>query len=421
MAKTRHIPKRKRKRPKPVELITRLRSDDRWLEFTYQPRGHFLEKPLLIWFSIWTVGSVFFTVVFIKERCFGGMVTAGVILWVIWFITFWVVLKKRYLREDFSLDRGGVHFQRRVIVPIKTRHIPLEEIEEFATYSRVAAQTEYGDDIKASGIEIKTLGKRVRMSEELPAWEHEKLIWKLNSVLRNLRRPNNETAASVAEHDPTARKGIKRKGGGSIRSLELAKQPRKPQSGCRWKYRKDSESIRLTRRRRFEPKTVFAMLVVNFILNVFVFSMLVHSIMTSGKEGGVVMDVFSFALLIPFQAVGVLAFMGLISAVTAPLQVAGWRIKRNAIQRSYGILGIGPRKTFAIDSLARVQIKADNEYKWIFKMLYARSLWPDPEPTTAVILIDKNKREVCRIGRLTKGEALWIGDIILRERAEWFG
>ena len=64
----------------------------------------------------------------------------------------------------YYLDEEGVVFLRRVFLPIHRREIPLAEIKEFATYSRVT-DSEHGK--RAYGLETRTLGQPLQFGEGL--------------------------------------------------------------------------------------------------------------------------------------------------------------------------------------------------------------------------------------------------------------
>ncbi len=379
---------------------------------------------MILFLAGWTVGCVFLTGAVIREQSL-FIVLFAIPFWASWLLVFCVMLKKLFAREEFLLDISGAKFQRWVFVPIKTRCILLDEIEGFLTYSRI---TDNESGAEVWGIEMYTLGKSLQFAEGLPDQERLWLEWQLDDLLDNLRGPDEKPALASGEDESFVEEGMDEENFEDIEDvvvLELGKQPRKQPSDCRWQRVNDFDSIQLFRQGRLGCGTVLSLLFVNAFWNGMV-SVFVLALYGFGDVEGIPEGIGwwgMFVFLIPFELIGLGMFIGLLAAVTAPLQRTAWQLGRNFIERRSSLLGLGPRKMFHVDSLRRIEVRYDFDQGGLLKSL--KSMFNTQNQsiagnTMAIVLIDNDNIEVCTIGGLTKGEAFWIGDVILREREAWF-
>ncbi len=150
----------------------------------------------------------------------------------------------------------------------------------------------------------------------------------------------------------------------------------------------------------------------NGIVAVFVLSLCGAMPDNEPPQGGEWWGLFFF--LIPFEVIGLCMFLGLLAVLLEPVHRTIWHFTRRDAERRAIWLGVGPRRTWEVASLDRVDLCRDAKRWW------HASLPGGDGRRYRLSLVDKTNTELCSVNGLTEGEARWIGDAILRERAIWF-
>jgi len=114
--------------------------------------------------------------------------------------------------------------------------------------------------------------------------------------------------------------------------------------------------------------------------------------------------------------------LAFLSTLLEPVHRTRWTFTRRGIEQRHTWLGLGPRWTWEVDSLDRLELRPDDSSD----RRHFCSVNQVPACTSIVAehyrlsLVDQNNRELCSIPSLTEGEARWIGDTLLKERGTWF-
>lgn len=434
---------------------------------------------LVLWLIGWTVGCVFLAVQVIREpKLFH--ILFGIPFWASWLFVFGLILKMFFQRDTLRLDHSGAAFVRSVIVPVARRYVPLGEIRRFAP--RRAASVSDGGGAAGEAIEMRTIGQPLRMFDGLEADQAAWLAHELNALLRALKGSRDEDAgddegdrdagerASAEADGPggsvgdepapaaevaAADRGATPRGGRGV-VLERGEQPIAPPSDTRWRRVDDFDAFQLVQRGRLSLSALGVLLFINAfwngIVSVFIASLILPE--AKGPQGAEWWGLFFF--LIPFEAIGLVMFLALLAVLAEPLRKSSWRFGRQEIEKRTAWLGLGPRQTWWVDRLDRLELR-DAEGK-VRRFLAARMKsgaaprgrrWTatagsaeggegpgladalrtfssqvrqasGEAETVDLVFIERGNVELLKIDNLTEGEARWIADMVMRERPGWF-
>ncbi len=157
----------------------------------------------------------------------------------------------------------------------------------------------------------------------------------------------------------------------------------------------------------------------NGIVSVFV--MVLYGLMpiNNPPQGGQWWAMFVF--LIPFEAIGLAMFAGLLLVLAEPLRRTVWRFEYDRIvgRTSWRICGFSRGwDVLALDRLElRRRGRQDQQGKANVKLMTDLN----GERTFELVLVSADNVDLCRIESLTEGEARWMAGIVLKRRPEWFG
>jgi hypothetical protein len=383
---------------------------------------------MLLWLTGWTVGCVALGNMVLKDPKLISILFA-IPFWASWVFVFCAMLRAFFCREYFMLNDGGAAFIRRVIVPIKTRLVPLEEIKSF--HDGIARRDSESGHI-ALGVEMRTLGRPLSFAAGVTKAECDWLIDQLNECLHELRGDVNDSEQEIATPDePDANKAAdadanEEDGDDSLvddpRALSLASTPREPPSDCRWERIDDIDSTSFVQRGRLAWGSLGGLLFVtlfwNGVVSVFI-GCLCGFMPGNGPQGVEWWGLFVF--LIPFEVIGLCILAAFLFQLFEPFRRTRWSFDRQSIVCRSTWFGLGPRWVYPVKPLSRLELQQ-----------VARSKSPSRSKSSdladlvneganrSLVFIDGENTEFCSIKRLTEGEARWIGDFILRERPFWF-
>lgn len=428
---------RKRKPPsepaRPKRLKTRFERAAGRLSIAYRrrdPAGCFL----VLWLIGWTVGCVFLVGLAIKEPKLMTVLFA-VPFWASWIFVFCLVLKMFMQFEEFALDAQGASYARRTIVPMASRQVPLNEILGFGKYARVV-DSESGQ--RTSGLKMHTLGAPLKFAEGLSGHERLWLEFQLNDHLAALgggaadderresgrRDPPDEDAADPALAEagaagavasaPRPRRAARRTPRRAV--LALRREAVEPPSDSAWQREDSFDWFAFRQRGKLSWGVLGGLLFINAFWNgiVSVFVMALFSRDMGRPQGAEWWGLFFF--LIPFEVIGLVMLVGLVGVLVEPLRVTSWRFTRQTIEHRVKRLGIGPTRTYWVDPLRRIELDTLGGAGRGTK----RRLRTGASGRCRLVFIDQNNTELVSIDGLTRGEARWMGDAILRERSTWF-
>lgn len=389
----------------PQRLTVRIDDSGESLRLVHNSRRWSAVVFLTQWLIGWTVGCVFLTGLVIREPKLFNFLFA-VPFWASWLFVFARLIQILFQREEFAIGPQGVTFFRRVFALIKRREISLPEIKDIATYQRIV-DSESGQC--ESGLELRTLGQPLRFAEGLSEPELAWLQYMLRERLARLRQTYH-VAEPAAESDivhPTAER------------LSISDgSPIQPPSDCGWHRTDDFDAVVFSHRGRLSLSNIALLLFItvfwNGIVSVFVCELLGLGDQPQGAEWWGL-----FFFLIPFEAIGLAIFAGLIIALVEPVRRMTWRVGRSDVMCHLSWLGFGPTWTYLIEGLDRLDLSS-TEGKDDRENPRQILSWKPRGATFRLSLIDKSNCEVCTIDALTEGEACWMTDVIRRERSSWF-
>lgn len=435
---------------------------------------------LVLWLIGWTIGCVFLTVQAIREpKLFH--ILFGIPSWASWLFVFGLILKMFFQRDALRLDRDGASFVRRVIVPVTHRNVPLHEIKRFAACGAASAGNAGG---AGHAIELRTIGQPLRMFDGLAPDQAAWLAHELNGHLHASKGPldgpvgdeqlDGATAESepaeadrpagrsgdatvLAADDAPAGRGAKPRGRRRV-VLQPAEQPIAPPSDTRRRRVDDFDAFEIVQRGRLSFSALGGLLLINAFWNGIV-SVFIATLFLPEMNGPKGVDWWGlFIFLIPFEVIGLAMFLGLLFVVAEPFRKSSWRFGRQEIERRTTWLGFGPRQTWWIERLDRLELR-ERDGK-IHRLLAARGMsggeprrrWAatanDSTPPAAgqglaetlqslsaqvrevsaaagadtvdLVFVERGNVELLKINALTEGEARWIADMVMRERPGWF-
>ena len=382
---------------------------------------------LVLWLIGWTVGCVFLAGMVIREPRLFSLLFA-IPFWASWVFVFCMVVKMFFSREQLVLDHQGANFQSRAVLPLHRRFIPLSEIYAFDVSTKVV-DSESGRT--QPGLEMRTAGQSLRFLQGGSLQELQWLCRQLNEHLESLKQAVAYVTAGESGAAPPSVTPLQLASGES-RLLTTAAVPIAAPSDSRWLVATGSsasewpDDLRFVQSGRLAIGTLGGLLFTNLFWNggvsVFVAVLLGLAPIDNPPVGPVWWGLFFF--LIPFEAIGLAMFVGLLATLLDPFRRTSWTFARYSIHCRWTWLGIGPAWHWPVERLSRIEIRRND-------LSAKHSLWASLKtPSSPVgegaadyrlLFIDPANTEVCSFDALTEGEARWMGDMVLRQRREWFG
>jgi hypothetical protein len=402
---------------KPHRITVAVQREGDRLRLAYRRREWGVGAFMLLWLTGWTVGCVFLAGLVIQQPQLFNLMFA-VPFWASWLFVFAMVAKSFFQHEEMLLDRTGANYVRKVLFPLHVRTVPLREIRSVDRFTTVT-DSESGQS--ESGIEVRTLGLPLRMLQGLSGPELDWLERLLNdhlSALGEVCAPREPPAQEAVAEDEASELED-----GARVALSIASRPVCPPSDCRWRRVDGFDDFRFATRGRFGWGCVLGLTFLNTFWNgiVSVFVMHLWGAAPDGAppQGAEWWGLFLF--LVPFEVIGLVMLVALVAAVFEPVHRTVWTLERQGVDYRTSWLGLGPHWTWEVVRLDRIELRRDTKR--------GRPRWSGTAPSLAasagsrdyrLSLVDRSNAEVCSIDGLTEGEARWIGDIVLRERAAWF-
>ncbi len=393
----------------PRRLKSRLTVDGPRLTLSY--RGFDVSGCFLFfWLIGWTVGCVWLTGAVIQKPGV-VMVLFAIPFWAAWVFTFCVMLNNFFRIERFELGPEGGHFVRRVIILQRRRAIPLEEIRGFGSYKTVV-DSESGTC--QWGLEVQNPGRPLQFGQGLPEAERVWLVQQLNEHLWRLAPCGAHRTPDLERSDgPATAEGET----SDVRErLAPAPVPLQPPSDSRWRRDYDSADLGLAMRGRLNGSAVGGLLFLNAFWNggLSVFLVQLFSADNNPKAWGWWGE---FVFLIPFEAIGLVMFLGLLATMGEPFHRRRWTFSRAGVRQHSTWFGIGPRRDYPVDRLDRIELRPHKKEPSICHRVGAQC--GDQHGGYRLAFIDGRNVEAFSMEELTEGEARWMADVVLRECRWW--
>lgn len=392
------------------------------LAFTYCHRPWSVATFLIVWLVFWTVTCIFLTRQVVQEPSREHLLLA-IPFWSSWLFALCVLVKMLVGVEYFAIDASGIRFVEHVLMPVRRRQIPLEEIRQIKTCSKVVDNESGSVEL---GLEVQSLGRTLRFAWGLPAGERQWLQHQLNECLNALReRPleQRKPAGSPLAAEPETQQSVTlvSREDLSWRDFRASNPTEVPPPGdCRWQRSGDLGVLCFTQRGRFHLSGFFVLLFLNAFWNgiVLIFLGSLFAANRLGKGGGL-LGWAELVFLIPFGAVGLVMLLTLVATGIDPLRRTSWRFSDTSIECRVQWLGLGPVRRYELDGLARIELTPDRRDEDRGPTSVS-TIQGAENATWRLIFVGRDDVELCTMPRLTEGEARWIADTVAHQRGGWF-
>jgi hypothetical protein len=358
------------------DALTLTAGDANW------PAGIFM----LLWLTGWTVGCVaLLGAVLTQQEPF--LILFAIPFWLSWIFVAACLTSVFFGRHRLVIAPEGLCYERRVLLTLAQRQVPLSEIRGFQWM-------DFRGDSEGStriGIEVRTVGRSVTFGSNLSRME---AIWLAHYLDEHLRRLHQHAK-------------VKNLGDGDVADCRRCDNP----TDGAWSLREDSADLTFQQRGRLELGKILALVFTNGfwngIVGVFVGALLGFAPGNPPPAGIPWWGMFLF--LVPFEAIGLAMFLALLLALLEPFRITRWTITPDAVEQVTTRLGlpIGWRQRYPCDTLREAAIRDDGKSSWDWSAFHGKSAQPTEEQY-GLLLVNAAREEVCSIRGLTLGEARWI-------------
>jgi hypothetical protein len=335
---------------------------------------------LLIWLTGWTLGCVLLAGLVLKEPTLEHILFA-IPFWASWAFVACVLARMLFGHENLRIGQDGLAYRSRAIVTLVERHVPLSEIKGVAHLSKIvdseSGRTEHG-------LRIDTVGRPIRFGQGVEPAEQSWLAELLQQHLQGLMPDRPLTAAKMTAE---------------IEVLRPDGTLSEPPSDSRIRLHREFDRIDFVRQGTFSLTELGVVTFINLFWNggvsVFVMQLLQN------------FEWPLFFFLIPFEVVGFCILLAWLGVLTAPFRFEKWGISPIEITSRFSILGLGRTKRIESQDTGRIELRKSSKSN---KQRTSRSGQDEESDTPYSLgLVDRDGRDLLVIGKLTEGEARWIG------------
>jgi hypothetical protein len=367
---------------------------------------------LLIWLAGWTVGCVALLFMVIHQPTIGAFAFA-VPFWASWVFVASLLTWMLFGRETLLLRADEALFVRSAIVRLSSRVVPRAEIQGF----RECRSSHTENDQHLRGIEMVTLGKPLRLAFRLPDDERAWLIHRLNSYLTataspGAARPFLSPPDEARVADPEIERDEEHQA--ETETLVAERTLSEPPTDGDWRLHDGVDEFAFEQRGRWKAATLGLLLFINLfwngIVSVFVLVLLGRMPEGDAPQGREWWGLFLF--LVPFELIGLGMFAALVLAAIGPWRRTVWRFERYRIVRRTWWPVFRTTRAWEIGELDSLELRPGGAA--------ARSGREDADARFSLAFVSSDHAIVCEIGKLTEGDARWMGGIVLDRRRRWF-
>jgi len=369
---------------------------------------------MFIWLAIWSVGCGFsIHLVFVKKE---GLFVflAALLLWTLWFVGLAVIINMLFGKTLFILDENGFDKVWTCLSFKRVKHFDLADIRRFETKANKdwdSGKTNFSLEV---ALHVGYADFNIYFYAEKE--DLNNLCRQLNGFLKTLKTVDATEEVEVEAGVPAQWEVPVPMVFAYNSQLKNIKEPLE----CRWEYRAEvfnGFSFRL-RNQGTIPAFIgmfFFAAFWNGILTPFL--LVLFGIVKVNPPVGWGMWWILFFFLIPFTFIGLLLFYGVIEAFLELFRRTTWRFAYG--EAVFRTARLGPARIIRYDLTAwhslvvRVvrdeeeeKSKGDDELETFYE---EGDYWQ-------LAFLDKSDADLAVIEKLRKPEALWLADVILRER-----
>ncbi|MEM0915931.1 MAG: hypothetical protein AAGK09_15150 [Planctomycetota bacterium] len=374
---------------------------------------------LVLWLVGWSVGCVFILSAALNGQHFLWLF--GIPFWGAWVFVVASLLNTWFGREVVIADAQGLAWARRVIIRVRHRDVPRDEVLAVRSYKESDAE----DATAGAGIEVQTVGKPVRFGQGLPADERRYLRYLLRRTLR-LKRRKGSVSGEASEGADRGRRRRSQRAGMPIRLTSGSASPRPSDTTMRIEPSLRGVTV-------ISPGAwaggwlavlawllslggvTFFMSFWNGIVSVFLLVLIAPDAVEQDEPLTGWMRLGLGLFLVPFVGIGLGLIAAWLAVLLAPVSSRRWRVEQEELESSWVVAGVPWSRQVSLREAVRLEIDRESED--------VKSSWKDRLPGFGadddasdykLAFVTEDDRRVVEIAGLTRGEAEWIGGEIVR-------
>ena len=320
-----------------------------------------------------------------------------------WFVISGVLASLLFGYQRLRLDPQGLHYEFHAVVPLRRRHVPLEQLKQAVpAIGRATSQSSAWACLR-----IETVGKPVDFGSDLDPEELHWLVQRVNQRLDGLKP--RRIIIGDRSLDAESLQDERQRPESGAETLVLAARPLVPLSDCRYMLESDIEELRFVRAGRRSLATIGGLTFINLfwngIVSVFVLEF--------------VRDFRWLMFFFPFEAIGLAMFGAWVLALAAPAWRERWRFGRDEIAHRWSLFGLSWTRRYRTEPFDRIELNMRSTLSGASRQS-AVSVLTETGGDYLLSFISRDERIALQIKSLTEGEARWIADQVLRARPECF-
>lgn len=398
------------KAPQPAKAKVRIETVGDELHLSWRGGGICAALFLVVWLAGWSAGCGMMLLQLINgfEWFF---FLFSIPFFVAWIAVASVLSYLLFGRQHLILSRENLRTHYQVILPFLSRSVPLEEVD------RAVADEVFEDDSEGAGryvgvVRIETIGKPMTFARGIEQAERVWLAEVINVCLDRLaphREARTEEPELPAVDSEDENLELQIPLDEQAETFELGPELVPRPSESRYQLQREGRSLRFTTRGKWSPAAIapltLIMLFWNGIVSVFVMELFRN------------FEWFLFLFLIPFEVIGMILIAAWLGAIAAPATGRSYSFRLGQIEQTGWFALFRRQKTIVFEELDRLVIDtADARQNSLSKVGKTGPLLE----SYVLRLVDTQGSTVHEIQGLSRGEARWIADTLLRERPEMF-
>ena len=383
-------------------------------------RARFSGVLLAFWLAGWTVTCALLVLLVRRDPRPLNFLFATP-FWAFWFYVLYLILDLAFGRECLRLTRNGLMYRRSALIPLKRRRLPIWQIGEIGTCSRVADR-ESGRVER--GICIETKGRPILFAVGAPYSER---LWLMQMIraqfgvieaddpdapayeapLRASRDARGDVAPDNSTSEPMdaeASETVLEK------PEEIGPAPTRPVRrplGSQWTTRRSAAGLRFAWQGRWRWRTIGMLLLLGSVA-----AGLVGLARAAFHQypNGFVATLYATALLACAFFIG-----ATLLAVSLRFCRREWVLGHDEVITRLSVFGLCFANWHPVSRIARVVVRRENRVVFhadrdLRSTVLGRLLGKD----TSLVLLDQADRAVTKLRALAPEEARWIGSELRR-------
>jgi hypothetical protein len=323
-------------------------------------------------------------------------------------------------RKSLELSGDGITYRAYALVPLRQTFIAWDEVKT-AVANRVQLRHK-GGPTNLNCVGIHTRGRPIHFAKGISLDEAAWLAEQINFIHEELAAGGGWAAATAAargteatrqssgrRHKRKRGKAVVLRPGDEAPPGELA-PPRPKQAAL--ERQDDAQSITFSMRGKWNGREVAGATFFNLFWN---------GILGMGVVGQVQnFRWLPFLFVFPHLVIGAFIFAYWVIRITMPARQYRITLLPQSIESFRGVRGLARTKSAEIRPLDRLEIRPDDRDRQSAGNLRRFMVGVVGQGDSRLLLVDTENREVLGLDQLTRDDADWIGQTILRERAHWF-